>query len=135
MIMSDNPDQAISLLKETNLLKYIIPELENKLTKFKQDNKENKTIEALLPTDIGELINENKLLRFIKEGTEIFSPQEVIHTKNELIEIFSYANDLLRQEGMREGVERFTEFSNLLFLKLIDEIETDREKERRKKGD
>jgi len=26
--MSDNPDQAISLLKETNLLKYIIPELE-----------------------------------------------------------------------------------------------------------
>ena len=28
MIMSDNPDQAISLLKETNLLKYIIPELE-----------------------------------------------------------------------------------------------------------
>ena len=77
---------------------------------------------------ITELINENKLLRFIKEGTEIFSPQEVIHTKNELIEIFSYANDLLRQEGMREGVERFTEFSNLLFLKLIDEIETDREK-------
>ena len=28
MIMSDNPGQAISLLKETNLLKYIIPELE-----------------------------------------------------------------------------------------------------------
>lgn len=77
---------------------------------------------------ITELINEKLLLRFVKEGVEIFSPKNVVHTKKELIEIFSYANDLLRQEGMREGVERFTEFSNLLFLKLIDEIEEDREK-------
>lgn len=77
---------------------------------------------------ITELINEKLLLRFINEGAEIFSPTKIIHTKNELIEIFSFANDLLRQEGMREGVERFTEFSNLLFLKMIDEIEEDREK-------
>jgi len=77
---------------------------------------------------ITELINEKLLIRFIQEGPEIFSPQDIAHTKNELIEIFSYADNLLRQEGMREGVERFTEFSNLLFLKLIDEIEDDRDK-------
>ncbi len=77
---------------------------------------------------ITELINEKLLLKFLKEGAEIFSPKNITHTKDELIETFSFANDLLRQEGMREGVERFTEFSNLLFLKLIDEIEEDREK-------
>ena len=77
---------------------------------------------------ITELISEKLLLRFSLEGAEIFSPKNIVHTKNELIEIFSFADDLLRQEGMRKGVERFTEFSNLLFLKLIDEIEEDREK-------
>jgi type I restriction enzyme M protein len=50
----------------------------------------------------------------------------VRHTKQELIQVFGEANDLLRKEGLREGVERFTEFSNLLFLKLISEIEEDR---------
>jgi type I restriction enzyme M protein len=82
---------------------------------------------------ITELISEKLLLRFIEEGAEIVSPQNITHTKNELIEIFSFANDLLRQEGMREGVERFTEFSNLLFLKLVDEIEEDRDKKGEKR--
>ena len=41
--------------------------------------------------------------------------------------IFSQANSLLRKEGLRAGLERFSEFSNLLFLKLISEIESDRE--------
>lgn len=76
---------------------------------------------------IAELIKEKTLTRFVNEGVEIESPKKIVHTKHELIDIFSDANNLLRQEGMREGVERFTEFSNLLFLKLIDEIENDRE--------
>jgi len=82
---------------------------------------------------ITELIEEKLLLRFIYEGPEISSPKNIVYTKNELIEIFAFANDLLRQEGMREGVERFTEFSNLLFLKLIDEIEEDRERKGEKR--
>jgi type I restriction enzyme M protein len=82
---------------------------------------------------ITELLPENKLLRFVNEGADVFSSKKIIHTKNELIEIFSFANDLLRQEGMRLGVERFTEFSNLLFLKLIDEIDGDREKKGEKR--
>ena len=75
---------------------------------------------------VTELISEKLLLRFVEQGPDVFSPSDIAHTKNELIGIFSFANDLLRQEGMREGVERFTEFSNLLFLKLIDEIEIHR---------
>ena len=73
------------------------------------------------------LLSEKLLLKFVEQGSDIFSPSEITHTKDELIKIFSHANNLLRQEGMREGVERFTEFSNLLFLKLIDEIENERE--------
>src|SRR3989338_4259013 len=65
---------------------------------------------------------------FVEEGAFVFSPDKVAYTKRELIKIFEEADGLLRKEGLREGVERFTEFSNLLFLKLISEIEEDREK-------
>lgn len=86
--------------------------------------------ERLLKLDgqlITELLAEKTLRRFVDGGNEITSPQKVVKTKEDLIRIFGTANDLLRQEGMREGIERFTEFSNFLFLKLIDEIENDRE--------
>ncbi len=77
---------------------------------------------------IFELVSEKKILRFINAGkNEIFSPKKNTRTKEELIHVFKKANELLREEGLKEGIERFTEFSNLLFLKLIDEIETDRE--------
>lgn len=72
------------------------------------------------------LLNEKQILRHIEEGADIYTPDIVRHTKQELIQVFSEANDLLRKEGLREGVERFSEFSNLLFLKLISEIEDDR---------
>jgi type I restriction enzyme M protein len=76
---------------------------------------------------ITDFISEKMLLRFHIEGATLFSPEKISYTKRELIKIFSDANDLLREEGIREGIERFTEFSNLLFLKLISEIEDDRE--------
>lgn len=82
---------------------------------------------------ITDFIPEKLLFRFVNEGSNIYSPEVIIHTKRELIKIFSRANDLLREEGMREGVERFTEFSNLLFLKLISELEEDREKNNEKR--
>jgi type I restriction enzyme M protein len=73
------------------------------------------------------LLSEKLLLRFVAEGPNLFTPVAVRHTKQELIRVFGEANELLRKEGLREGIERFTEFSNLLFLKLISEIEADRE--------
>jgi type I restriction enzyme M protein len=76
---------------------------------------------------ITDILPERILLRFVQEGSDIYTPEKSTLTKRELIKVFADANDLLRKEGLREGVERFTEFSNLLFLKMISEIEADRE--------
>lgn len=43
------------------------------------------------------------------------------------MDVFKWANIILRKEGIREGFERFIEFANLLFLKLISEMENERE--------
>ncbi len=42
-------------------------------------------------------------------------------SRTELIGIFKNLNDILRGEGLRAGIERFSEFSNILFLKLMSE--------------
>lgn len=77
---------------------------------------------------ITELLTEKTLHKFIDSNTfEIFTPKKATKTREDLIAVFKKTNDLLRIEGLREGIERFTEFSNILFLKLIDEIEDDRE--------
>ena len=44
-----------------------------------------------------------------------------------MISIFSTVNSLLREEGLQKGLERFTEFSNILFLKVLSEIEDGKE--------
>jgi len=84
--------------------------------------------------EVTHLLDEKTLLRFINEGAEITTfSKEVKHTREQLISVFKWANDLLRKEGIREGFERFIEFSNLLFLKLISEMEQDREKNNEKR--
>ena len=45
----------------------------------------------------------------------------VIASRAQLIEVFESLNNVLRQAGIRAGLERFTEFSNILFLKLLSE--------------
>lgn len=77
---------------------------------------------------ITNLLTAKLLVRFAKEGPRLVTPTKRQQTKIELISIFSQANALLRKEGLRQGVERFSEFSNFLFLKLISEIEAQREK-------
>ena len=74
-----------------------------------------------------DLLSPRLLVQFANQGPSLVTPTKVRQTKQELMSIFSQANDLLRKEGLREGIERFSEFSNLLFLKLISEIEDDRE--------
>lgn len=46
-----------------------------------------------------------------------FSKREAI-TKKDLIAKFKNANDILRAEGLDAGIVRFSEFANLMFLKL-----------------
>ncbi|CAI2185203.1 15218_t:CDS:2 [Funneliformis geosporum] len=48
--------------------------------------------------------------------------------RKELVRLFSSANKELRKAGLESGVERFGEFCNLLFLKLLSEEEEKREK-------
>lgn len=43
--------------------------------------------------------------------------------RKELIKIFDEANNMLRGDGLRAGIERFGEFANILFLKLMSENE------------
>lgn len=76
---------------------------------------------------VTEFLTEKKIKLFLAGGSKIFSEQKVTHSKIELIKIFQEANDILRKDGLSEGRERFTEFSNLLFLKLISDIEQQRE--------
>ena len=83
---------------------------------------------------ITRLLPPNLLLRFVNEGSKLITPTKTQQTKQALIDAFSYANKLLRKEGLREGIERFSEFSNLLFLKLISEIENRREEEGRNRS-
>lgn len=49
--------------------------------------------------------------------------KKVITSRNDLMQIFKNVNNRLRSEGFKSGDERFTEFSNILFLKLISEME------------
>lgn len=44
-----------------------------------------------------------------------------INSKEDLINVFAFTNNKLRKAGIMKGIERFFEFSNLLFLKLISE--------------
>lgn len=85
---------------------------------------------------VAELMSEKELLRFVEEGADIKSivSKKVKYTREQLINIFKWANNLLRKEGIREGFDRFIEFANILFLKLISEMETERERETTKRG-
>jgi type I restriction enzyme M protein len=71
------------------------------------------------------LLAEEVLKKFVNEANIRQISEKVKHTRDELIKVFKWANDLLRKEGLR-GLDRFVEFSNILFLKLISEIESDR---------
>ena len=73
------------------------------------------------------ILSPKLVLKFAIEGPSLVTPTQTQQTKQSLISAFSHANDLLRKEGLRAGVERFSEFSTLLFLKLISEIEDERE--------
>ena len=63
-------------------------------------------------------------LRSFREASSpelVTVPQTVIASREELIEIFERLNNVMRQAGVRVGIDRFTEFANILFLKLASE--------------
>jgi len=74
--------------------------------------------------EVCDFIDQLTALRFVYEGPEILSaPRGINFSREDLIKIFKDVNKLLRKEGLRDGYERFSAFSEILFLKLIDESE------------
>ena len=74
-------------------------------------------------SEIDELIRETLALRYLHTHEVNTVSKAVMYSRRELIKIFDEANNMLRGEGLRAGIERFGEFANILFLKLIDESE------------
>ncbi|MFA5358572.1 MAG: N-6 DNA methylase [Patescibacteria group bacterium] len=73
--------------------------------------------------ELDELIKEYIALQYIDTSDVLTKDKKVIESRKELIGIFDQANDILRGEGLHAGVDRFSEFANLLFLKIISERE------------
>ena len=73
--------------------------------------------------EIDEFIREALALRYLTSYEVNTVSPKVRYDRKELIRIFDEANNMLRGEGLRAGIERFGEFANILFLKLISESE------------
>jgi len=78
--------------------------------------------------EVKDFFTEKEALRFIEQPHLITQENKVVLSRRELIKIFAEANDLLRKKGLQAGDERFSEFANILFLKIISEIEESKEK-------
>lgn len=73
--------------------------------------------------EMDEFIREALALRYLTSYEVNTVSPKVQYDRKELIRIFDEANNMLRGEGLRAGIERFGEFANILFLKLISESE------------
>ena len=77
--------------------------------------------------ELDELIREAMAVRFVATNEVSTLGKRVVQSRSELISIFATVNSLLREEGLQQGLERFTEFANILFLKVLSEIEDGKE--------
>lgn len=73
--------------------------------------------------DIDSFFTEEIALKFINNDSVETIEKKVIKSRAELIKIFKESNNLLRKEGLTAGHERFSVFANILFLKLMSELE------------
>ena len=73
--------------------------------------------------EVHELLEYKTTIQYSSENKLSTLNQKVQKSRGELIAVFSKANDLLREEGLQAGIERFSEFSTLLFLKIFSEME------------
>ena len=73
--------------------------------------------------EVNEFLPLGLLKRFkIQDTNKVYTiPKEVIKSRTQLITLFSELNGDLRADGIRAGIERFSEFANILFLKLLSE--------------
>lgn len=79
--------------------------------------------------EIDELIRETLALRFLVSNEIDTLDKRVVRSRRELVSIFETVNKILREEGLQQGLERFSEFANILFLKVLSEVEDAREEQ------
>lgn len=77
--------------------------------------------------EVEEFISEAQALNYLNTNEYYTLDKKVIKSRQELIQIFASANKELRKEGLQAGIERFSEFCNILFLKIFSEQEEIRE--------
>ena len=77
--------------------------------------------------DLDELVREALAVKYMATNEVSTIGRRVIESRSELISIFSTVDDVLREEGLQKGLERFTEFANILFLKVLSEVEDGKE--------
>ena len=77
--------------------------------------------------ELDELIREVLAVKYIATNEVSTLGKRVIQSRTDLISIFATVNNLLREEGLQKGLERFNEFANILFLKVLSEIEDGKE--------
>lgn len=73
--------------------------------------------------EVDEFLREALALKYLNAWEVNTISPKVQYDRKELIKIFDEANNMLRGDGLRAGIERFGEFANILFLKLISESE------------
>jgi type I restriction enzyme M protein len=73
--------------------------------------------------EVDELLREALAIKYLASWEVNTVSPKVQYDRKELIKIFDEANNMLRGDGLRAGIERFGEFANILFLKLISETE------------
>lgn len=73
--------------------------------------------------EVDEFMREALALRYLTNFEVNTVSPKVQYDRKELIRIFDEANNMLRGDGLRAGIERFGEFANILFLKLVSENE------------
>lgn len=73
--------------------------------------------------ELNDFVDETTLLHLIEGNFDIESvPQGFSISRAELLSKFKTANKLLRKAGLRDGYERFSVFSDLMFLKLKNDF-------------
>jgi len=83
---------------------------------------ENEEILLLNGLEVNTIENKEFYKKFISLNSNNYQDTNIIiNSKEDLIGVFAFTNQKLRKAGITKGMERFFEFSNLLFLKLISE--------------
>lgn len=68
--------------------------------------------------EVEDLVSPAMARDFVKDNNFSSFSKEIAIEPHELIANFKKANDILKNEGLSAGIERFSEFANLMFLKL-----------------